>query len=78
MQRPLAAVRGFLRPHIELPGLRWRHVRPEPLGDPALLPFATGHDLFADAHDPAAADDLAAAVTPDLRGTGQDSVQVAS
>lgn len=48
LRRPLAAVRGFLRSHIELPGLRWRWVRPEPITDPDLAPFETGHDLFAD------------------------------
>jgi len=48
MQRPLAAPRGYLRPHIELPGVRWRQIHPEPLGDPALMPFHTGHDLYAD------------------------------
>ncbi len=46
MRRPLAAARGFLRDHIELPGLRWRRVTPEPLDDVA--PFADGHDLFGD------------------------------
>jgi glyoxylase-like metal-dependent hydrolase (beta-lactamase superfamily II) len=48
MRRPLPAVRGYLRPHIDLPALRWRHVHPEPLGDPGLMPFTSGHDLFAD------------------------------
>ncbi|HZO68449.1 MAG TPA: N-acyl homoserine lactonase family protein [Kribbellaceae bacterium] len=48
MLRPLAEPRGYLREHIELPGLRWRRVTPEPLGDPALAPFETGHDLFGD------------------------------
>lgn len=45
MHRPMAAMRGFLRNHIELDGLRWKRVHPEPLGDPA--------------HDQAAADRLA-------------------
>lgn len=48
MQRPLPALRGFLRNHIELDGLRWSRVHPEPLGDPSLMPFTTGHDLFGD------------------------------
>ncbi|MFI6680166.1 N-acyl homoserine lactonase family protein [Kribbella sp. NPDC050470] len=48
MRRPLAAARGFLRRHIELPGLRWELVRPEPLGDPSVSPFSSGHDLFGD------------------------------
>ncbi len=48
MQRPLAAARGFLRSHIDLAGLRWNRVYPEPLGDPDLAPFTAGHDLFGD------------------------------
>jgi N-acyl homoserine lactone hydrolase len=48
MRKPFAASRGFLRTHIELPGLRWERITPEPLGDPALAPFTTGHDLFGD------------------------------
>lgn len=46
MCRPLAATRGYLRDHIELPGLRWRRVTPEPIA--GLGPFGTGHDLFGD------------------------------
>ena len=46
MRRPLAATRGYLRDHIELPRLRWRRVTPEPLA--GLGPFGTGHDLFGD------------------------------
>jgi glyoxylase-like metal-dependent hydrolase (beta-lactamase superfamily II) len=46
MRRPLAAARGYLRDHIELPKLRWRQVTPEPLA--GLGPFGTGHDLFGD------------------------------
>jgi N-acyl homoserine lactone hydrolase len=48
MQRPLAGLRGFLRSHIELDGLRWNRVHPEPLGDPGLAPFNAGHDVFGD------------------------------
>lgn len=48
MMRPLAGLRGFLRSHIELTGLRWNRVHPEPLGDPGLAPFDAGHDLFGD------------------------------
>jgi glyoxylase-like metal-dependent hydrolase (beta-lactamase superfamily II) len=32
-------LRGFLRTHIQLPGLNWRQVSLEPAGDPALAPF---------------------------------------
>jgi glyoxylase-like metal-dependent hydrolase (beta-lactamase superfamily II) len=48
MRRPLAAARGFLRSHIELPGLRWDLIRAEPLDDSTIAPFSTGHDLFGD------------------------------
>ena len=48
LHRPLAVTRGLLRNHIELPGLRWRPVEFERLADPALAPFATGHDVFGD------------------------------
>jgi glyoxylase-like metal-dependent hydrolase (beta-lactamase superfamily II) len=45
-QRPEA--RGLLRQHIDLPGLRWRPVTPQPTTDPDLTPFTTAHDLFGD------------------------------
>jgi N-acyl homoserine lactone hydrolase len=45
---PQPELRGLLTSHIDLPGLRWRHIVPESLADPALAPFATGHDLFGD------------------------------
>ena len=48
IKRPLPALRGFLNNHIELNGLRWSRVHPEPLGDPSLMPFTIGHDLFGD------------------------------
>jgi glyoxylase-like metal-dependent hydrolase (beta-lactamase superfamily II) len=48
LQRPLPDIRGFLRSHIDLPGLRWRQVQTEPISDPGLGPFTTGHDLFGD------------------------------
>jgi len=48
LQRSLPNVRGFLRSHIDLPGLRWRQVEPEPITDPELGPFTAGHDLFGD------------------------------
>lgn len=41
-------IRGYLRSHIQLPGLHWRRVAPEPLGDPGIAPFTAGHDLFGD------------------------------
>jgi N-acyl homoserine lactone hydrolase len=45
---PLAEARGLLRRHIELPGLRWRQIDPEPTVDPALAPFRASYDLFDD------------------------------
>jgi N-acyl homoserine lactone hydrolase len=45
---PLPEARGLLRSHIDLHGLRWNRVTPEPLGDPGLAPFTHGHDLFGD------------------------------
>ncbi len=48
MARPLPEARGLLRSHIDLPGLRWRRIEPEPLADPTVAPFTDGHDLFGD------------------------------
>ncbi|HET7277552.1 MAG TPA: N-acyl homoserine lactonase family protein [Dermatophilaceae bacterium] len=48
LAKPFPEARGLLRSHIDLPGLPWRQVTPEPLGDPGLAPFTSGHDLFAD------------------------------
>lgn len=48
LMRPRPESRGFLRSHIDLPGLRWRHVEPEAISDPELGPFTAGHDLFGD------------------------------
>ncbi|MEO3795392.1 N-acyl homoserine lactonase family protein [Nonomuraea sp. B10E15] len=48
LEQPAPELRGLLRSHIDLPGLRWRHLDFEPLADPALAPFTTGHDLFDD------------------------------
>jgi N-acyl homoserine lactone hydrolase len=41
-------LRGFLRKHIELPGLDWNQLEFEPTRDPALAPFAEGFDVMAD------------------------------
>jgi glyoxylase-like metal-dependent hydrolase (beta-lactamase superfamily II) len=48
LHRPMAEARGFLRDHIEVPGLRWSPVEFTTLEDPSLAPFTTGHDLFGD------------------------------
>jgi N-acyl homoserine lactone hydrolase len=45
---PWPELAGVMRRHIELPGLRWRQIELAPIHDPALAPFATGHDLFGD------------------------------
>ncbi len=45
-RRPEA--RGLLREHIDLPGLRWRPVTPQPTTDPDLARFTTAHDLFGE------------------------------
>ncbi len=41
-------LRGLLRQHIDLPGLRWRFVTPDGALQPRPGPFARGHDLFGD------------------------------
>lgn len=48
LERPLPEMRGLLRSHIDLPGLKWRRVTPESLGDDTLAPFTHGHDMFGD------------------------------
>lgn len=40
--------RGYLTSHIDLPGLAWQQVEPEPLADATIAPFTHGHDLFGD------------------------------
>jgi N-acyl homoserine lactone hydrolase len=41
-------MRGLMRRHIDLPGLRWRRITPEPADDPGLAPFRSCHDLLGD------------------------------
>ena len=48
MMRPLPTPRGFMRSHIDLPGVRWQQIEPEPITDAGLDPFTAGHDLFGD------------------------------
>src|SRR3954470_4480009 len=48
LSEPLPEARGLMRKHIDLPGLDWDRIAPEPLGDPAIAPFTHGHDLFGD------------------------------
>jgi glyoxylase-like metal-dependent hydrolase (beta-lactamase superfamily II) len=48
LEQPRPEARGLLPKHIDLPGLRWRPVTPQPTGDPDLAPFTAAHDLFGD------------------------------
>ena len=48
LDRPFPAMRGLLRRHIDLPGLRWQLVTPAPTQDDSIAPFAAAHDLFDD------------------------------
>ena len=47
LSKPGPELRGFLRRHIQLPGLHWRQVSLEPSGDPS-LPFTEALDVMAD------------------------------
>ena len=48
VQRPNPELRGFLRRHIDLPGLAWRRITFEPTTDPALAPFEAAYDVMGD------------------------------
>jgi glyoxylase-like metal-dependent hydrolase (beta-lactamase superfamily II) len=48
LRGPAPELRGFLRSHIQLPGLRWHQVIPEPTRDPALAPFTESLDVMGD------------------------------
>jgi glyoxylase-like metal-dependent hydrolase (beta-lactamase superfamily II) len=48
LARPGPELRGFLRSHIQLPGLRWRQVTMEPAQDPGLAPFTESLDIMGD------------------------------
>jgi N-acyl homoserine lactone hydrolase len=48
LARPGPELHGFLRSHIQLPGLHWHQVRMEPTGDPALAPFTGSLDVMGD------------------------------
>jgi N-acyl homoserine lactone hydrolase len=41
-------VRGFLRSHIDIPGVKWRQVGFRPTHDPALAPFTESLDIMGD------------------------------
>lgn len=48
LKEPRPEARGLLLDHINLPGLRWRQVTPQPTTDAGLAPFTATHDLFGD------------------------------
>ena len=48
LEEPRAELSGLMRRHIDLPGLTWTRVTPEPTADAALRPFTAAHDLFGD------------------------------
>ena len=48
LAKPGPELRGFLRSHIQLPGLQWHQVTPEPTRDPALAPFTESLDVMGD------------------------------
>src|SRR5215472_4352540 len=48
MAKPGPELRGFLRDHIQLPGLTWHKVNPEPTDDLALAPFTESLDVMGD------------------------------
>src|SRR5215470_17057593 len=48
LHRPGPELRGFLRSHIQLPGLKWHRVSPEPTRDPSLAPFTASLDVMGD------------------------------
>lgn len=48
LERPFPEPRGFLRKHVDLPGVRYRRISFEPIADPALEPFDQAHDLMGD------------------------------
>jgi glyoxylase-like metal-dependent hydrolase (beta-lactamase superfamily II) len=48
LARPGPELRGFLRSHIRLPGLKWHRVSPEPTRDPSLAPFTQSLDVMGD------------------------------
>jgi N-acyl homoserine lactone hydrolase len=48
LDAPRAELAGLMRRHIDLPGLEWTRITPEPTSDPPLRPFTAAHDLFGD------------------------------
>ena len=48
LAKPAPEPRGFLRSHIQLPGLAWHQISLEPTSDPALAPFTEALDVMGD------------------------------
>jgi N-acyl homoserine lactone hydrolase len=48
LSSPLPEMRGLMRRHIDLPGLRWHRIETEPTEDPDFDPFQSCHDLLGD------------------------------
>jgi len=48
LAKPAPELRGFLRSHIQLPGLTWHQISLEPTDDPALAPFTQSLDVIGD------------------------------
>ncbi len=48
LSKPAPELRGFLRSHIQLPGLKWHQVRLEPAREPSLAPFTEALDVMGD------------------------------
>ncbi len=48
LSKPAPEPRGFLRKHIQLPGLRWHQVDLQPTADQALAPFTRSLDVMGD------------------------------
>ena len=45
---PKADMMGLMRNHVDLVGLRWQRITPQPTQDPSLGPFTHAHDLLGD------------------------------
>src|SRR4051794_85157 len=48
LAKPAPQLRGFLRRHIQIPGLTWHQVSPQPTDDPTLAPFTESLDVTGD------------------------------
>ncbi len=48
LSKPAPEPRGFLRQHIQLPGLNWHQLGLESSADPTLAPFTSSLDLMGD------------------------------